>query len=221
MGKQFPDRRAAGRVKAPILRGTFFAFLRQGHTLVELAVALAVVAILAGIGWTTFQDRITTYRMFRIARMLSADLTTARALALDTNREVRIHFVEADTALDPADAQHGAWDVQVGNRNSGSTQWDTLPVDVGGVSNEEDGERSLEPGGNEAAQGISLAQWTLADDAIVFTPRGWLANDASDFVDGQITLEIVNKRALGAGNDQRVRIQVARSGFVRMEPVNQ
>lgn len=196
--------------------------MRRGHTLVELAVALAVVAVLAAIGWGVFQERITTYRMFRVARMLSSDLTTARSLALDTNREVRIHFVEADTALDPADAQHGAWDVQVGNRNSGSTQWDTLPVDIDGEVDVGQGERSLEPDGNQESPWISLADWgSLSDDAIVFSPRGWLANDASDFVDGQITVEIVNKRALRDGNDQRVRLSVARSGFIRMEPVNQ
>lgn len=222
MGKQFPDRGAPARAKEPIVAGTFFAYRRSGHTLLELAIALSVVAILVAIGWGLLQNRITTYRMFHVARMLNADLTTARALALDTNREVRIHLVEADAALDPDDAQHGAWDVQVGNRGSGSDQWDTLPVDEDGVVDVSQGERSLEPGGNDEARYISLAQWgSLDDDAIVFTPRGWLGNRTGDFVDGEIVLEIVNKRALQEGRDERVRLRVARSGFVRMEPISE
>ncbi len=169
-----------------------------------------------------FRSRITSYRMFHVARMMHSDLTTARALALDTNREVRVHFVEADLALDPADAQHGAWDIQVGNRGSGSTEWDTLPVDRDGVVDVSQGERSIEEGGAHDADDISLADWgPLADDAVVFTPRGWLGNRSSDFVDGVIAVEIVNKRAMVDGLNERVRLTVARSGFVRMEPIRE
>ncbi len=220
MGKEFPDPGQRQRRKYPISTGTILASSRAGHTLAELAVALAVVAVLVGMGWGMFRTRITSYRMFHVARMMHSDLTTARALALDTNREVRIHFVEADLALDPSDAQHGAWDIQVGNRGSGSTEWDTLPLDEDGVVDVSQGERSLEEGGSNEADDISLADWgSLDDDAVVFTPRGWLGNRNADFVDGFVAVEIVNKRALAEGLNERVRLTVARSGFVRMEPI--
>ncbi len=196
--------------------------MQRGHTLLELAIALAVVAILSGIGIGVFQDRVTTYRMFSVARMLQSDLVTLRALAIDTNRETRVHFIEADLAMDAEDAQHGAWDLQVGNRASNSTQWDTLPIDEGGVVDVGEGERSLETGGNNEAKWISLATWgTLDDDAIVFTPRGWLGNPATDYIDGMISVQIVNKRALLNGQDEHVALSVARTGMVRMQAVAQ
>lgn len=222
MGKEFPDRNAESRTKRHNCCGTFLAVQRQGHTLLELAIALAVVAILAGIGIGVFQDRVTTYRMFSVARMLQSDLVTLRALAIDTNRETRVHFVEADLAMDAEDAQHGAWDLQVGNRASNSTQWDTLPIDEDGVVDVSEGERSLETGGHNEAKWISLATWgTLEDDAIVFTPRGWLGNPATDYVDGMISVQVVNKRALLNGQDEHVALSVARTGMVRMQAVAQ
>jgi len=51
----------------------------------------------------------------------------------------------------------------------------------------------------------------------VFTPRGWLANDSSDYNAGYIDLEVVNKRALLRGVDERARLRIARSGFIRLE----
>lgn len=219
LGKQFPDPKAENRSNRRFHRGTFFAYTRRAHSLVELAIAVAVVAVLAGIGWGVFQDRFTTYRMLDVARMLQTDLTTLRALAIDTNREARVHFVEADLAMDPDDAQHGAWELQVGNRSSGSTEWDTLPLDTDGVVDVSEGERSLEPGGANEARFVSLADWgTLEDDAISFTPRGWLGNAAGDYTSGEILLKIVNKRSLAAGGNEHVTLRIARSGFVRSEP---
>jgi len=221
VGKEFPDRPLHNRAKPRFRRGTILAFRRRAHSLVELAIAVAVVAVLAGIGWGVFQDRFTTYRMLDVARMLQSDLVTLRALAIDTNREARVHFLTADTAMDADDTQHGSWELQVGNRSSGSTEWDTLPIDADGAVDVSEGERSLEMGGANEAKEVSLAPWaTLDDDAITFTPRGWLANGAGDYVAGEIELKIVNKRALRNGKDEHVVLRVARSGFVRMEPVS-
>jgi prepilin-type N-terminal cleavage/methylation domain-containing protein len=205
-------------VDPPFSEGTNLAFLRRGSTLVELAVALAVVAIVAAIGWGMLKDRIATQRMFHVTRMISSDLATLRTLAVDSNRQTRLLLVEGDSLLDPSDAQHGAWLLQIGNRSQGSTVWDTLPEDLDGVVDESQGERSIEPGGNDEAPGVSLAAWDdLEDDAIVFTPRGWLDNDAGDFTGGYISLEVVNKRALLRGTSERARIRIARSGFIRVE----
>jgi Tfp pilus assembly protein FimT len=219
LGKDFPDRGRLERGKAPSSRGTFFA-TERAHTLVEIAVALCVVGILAGIGWGVFQDRVSTYRMLAVARMLHSDLHTMRALAIDTNREARIHFLSADAAMDPEDVGHGAWDLQLGNRGSGSTQWDTLPADKDGVIDVSQGERSLEVDGSHESRWVSLAEWgTLEDDSITFTPRGWIGNPGSDFVSGEIELKVVNKRALLERGEEAVVLTVNRSGLVRMQAV--
>lgn len=150
--------------------------------------------------------------------MLYNDIVTLRTLAVDSNRETRLLLVEGDVALDPGDAQHGAWRLQIGDKSSGSTEWDTLPADVDGVFDESEGIRSLEPDGEQESVGVSLAAWSgLDDDAIVFTPRGWVGNPADNFDGGYITLSIVNKRALADGVDERATIKLARSGFCRLE----
>jgi hypothetical protein len=124
--------------------------------------------------------------------------------------------------MDPEDMQHGSWELQIGNRGSGSTQWDTLPPDKGGVVDVSQGERSLEEGGANEARWVSLAEWgSLEDDAITFTPRGWVSNAKGDFVDGEIRLSIVNKRALSAGADEAMELAVARSGLVRLRQVTE
>lgn len=219
LGKLFLDRGGKDRSNAGKCSGTFFAS-KVGHTLVEIAIALSVVAILAGIGWGVFQDRISTYRMLHVARMLHSDLVLVRSLAIDTNREARIHFLSADSAMDPDDVAHGSWDLQIGNRGSGSTQWDTLPADVDGVVDVSQGERSLEEGGSNESRWVSLAEWgTLEDDSITFTPRGWIANQGADFVSGVIELKVVNKRALLERGDEYVVLTVSRSGLARMRTV--
>lgn len=220
LGNLFPDRRRADRRNAHKCSGTNFAS-REGHTLVEIAIALCVIGVLAGIGWGVFQDRISTYRMLHVARMLHSDLVLIRSLAIDTNREARIHFLTADTAMDPEDVGHGSWDLQIGNRGSGSTQWDTLPADVGGVVDVSQGERSLEAEGANESRWVSLAEWgVLEDDSITFTPRGWIANQGADFVNGEIELKVVNKRALIERGDESVVLSVSRSGLARMRTVN-
>ena len=218
LGKDFPVQGPGGTEGVRFSTGTNFARMRRAHTLVELAVALAIVSVVASIGWGVLDDRIATQRMLGVARMMSGDLAMLRTTAIDHDRETRIVFIEADHDLDPEDAQHGAWRLQVGNKATGSDEWDTLPADVGGVVDESEGVRSLEVGGENEAKGISLADWTnLDDDAIVFTPRGWVGNPSDNFTNGYITLQVVNKRTLGGTGEQRATLRIARSGLVRVE----
>jgi type II secretory pathway pseudopilin PulG len=189
---------------------------------VELVVAIAIIGILAGMGWSTIQPEVDRFRMMKAARMLHADLQSLRATAIATNRETRIVFTVADDALDPADVQVGEWLLQAGDRSTASVEWDTLPIDDGTDSSE--GERSLSPGGADETPHVSLARWptllgpgTDNADAIVFSPRGWVANPAGDFADGYVALRIVNKRALGRGADESVTLRVSRGGLTRLE----
>ncbi len=156
--------------------------------------------------------------MIGVSKMLYNDIVTLRTLAIDSNRETRLLLVEGDAELDPSDAQHGAWRLQIGDKSSGSSEWDTLPADIDGVVSESEGIRSLERDGENETPGVSLAMWSeLEDDSIVLTPRGWVGNPADDFENGYITLSVVNKRALADGVDERASLRIARTGFVRLE----
>lgn len=208
-----------------ILAAPSFARLRSGHTLLEIAIALAIVGVLAAMGMSAFREQVARYRLFQTARQLHSDLLYLKAEAIASNREMRLLLVEADVAMAPGDDQAGAWYLQAGNRGTASSEWDTLPIDEDGTDDSR-GVRDLGPTGNHRAGGISLAQWSpLAGpgstgdnaNAIVFSPRGFVANPPTDFVDGYIALELVNKYSLAAGGDEHVTIRLSRGGFARME----
>ncbi|MFN7147807.1 MAG: Tfp pilus assembly protein FimT/FimU, partial [Myxococcota bacterium] len=115
VGRIFPL--PIGKIRCCALdrRGTDLANWRSGHTLVELAVAIAVVGVLAAMGWWSVQDEVDRFRMMKAARLLQSDLQALRALAIASNRETRIVFTAADAALDPNADQVGAWLLQAGN----------------------------------------------------------------------------------------------------------
>lgn len=199
---------------------------RSGHTLLEIAIALAIVSIVAGLAVASGRRMISRYHLMKAARTLHADIQSLKVQAIASNREMRLVFVAADSVMDPWEPQSGAWRLQAGNRSQGSTRWDTLPIDDGTDIDDSEGDRDLSDGGREEAGGISLAPWPTLEgpgptgtnaDAIVFSPRGFVANPPTDFIDGYIDLELVNKRSLGEGGDERVHIKLTRGGLARLE----
>jgi prepilin-type N-terminal cleavage/methylation domain-containing protein len=196
---------------------------RSGHTLLELTVAIAIVGIVAGIGWTAIQNEVDRFRMMKAARLLQSDLQSLRALAITTNRETRIHFIAADAALSVDEDQVGEWTLQAGNRSTNSTVWDTLPIDDDNADGSQ-GERSLSVGGLDETPHVSLAPWpalvgpgTDNADAIVFSPRGWVSNPATDFADGYVALRIVDKRGQARGEAGEAVVRLSRGGLSRLE----
>lgn len=183
-----------------------------------------IVSVLVALGYTTSRGQVTQFRLMQSARLLHSDIQGLRSMAIATNRQTRLVLLEADAALDPYEAQQGEWLCQVGNRSSASTEWDTLPINKGEVVDDTQGERSLAEDGANESKGISLAPWppltgpgTGNADAIVFSPRGWVDNPASDFTDGYIVLELVNKLGVDDGGDKRVAVRLSRGGLVRLE----
>ena len=87
------------------------------------------------------------------------------------------------------------------------------------------GQVDLSGQGADGISGVSLKPWGQLSgpgsrnlDSIVFSPRGYVINPATDFdSDGYITLTLINKQATAYGLDDSVDIRIARSGMVRME----
>lgn len=195
----------------------------SGFTLVELAVVLSLICVLAAIGYGAVGDLIPRFKLVRAARQLEGDISTLRNLAIARSTETRLLLVAADgDSQDPDAPAVGQWTLQVGNRPIGSTRWDTLPADAeldGTDDDRSEGQVNIDQLGTS---GVSLAPWPAIAgpgganaDAIVFSGRGWVANPPSDFgTEGVISLTLVNKRALYDNVDDSISLRIARSGRV-------
>jgi prepilin-type N-terminal cleavage/methylation domain-containing protein len=148
------------------------------------------------------------------------------ALGVSASRELVPRFKTRQAAYQMART------LQVGNRASGSTVWDTIPFESGATDDlTEMGTVDLSKGHNHYLKGVSLDNWGTIigpgsgnSDAIVFGPRGMVMNPPSDFDNngngnGNIELTFVNKpSAEDNGEGERYVVRVYRSGMVRVDP---
>jgi prepilin-type N-terminal cleavage/methylation domain-containing protein len=199
---------------------------RAAFTLVELAVVLAIIAVTAAVGWGTLRADLPRFRMIQAARMLRSDLEQLRALSTATNRETRLLLVSSPGSCAGTDSG-GSWALQIGDRDSRSTRWEYLPEDAGTDGSDDDSSQGLVdlgPGGNRAADGVCLRQWPSLSgpnsgnqDAIVYSPRGWVNNPGQDFSGrGYVELSLVNVQSAPGVVDE-ITVLVARSGNTRLE----
>jgi len=192
---------------------------RAGVSMIELAVVLAIIGIFAGLAGSMMNELIPSWRTRRAARMFSADVIRARHLAIAENVEYRIRLSAFDTDLDGTSGNIGTWYLERGNLESGSTSWDILPVDLDGSGTlTGEGTVDISEGGEDELRDVSLEEWGAPDGAIVFSPRGWLTNEASDFDTlGYINVTFVNKAARQRGGTDEWTALVSRGGLVRLQ----
>jgi len=195
---------------------------RRAFTLVEVLFVLVVVSVVAAIGFGSVRDKLPRYRMVKTGKDLRQNIAELQNTAIETGLETRLLLVDADpNHLDPASRNVGHWKLQIGDRAANSTRWDTFPADaaedgtddLGGLGHVDIGQ-----GGEDEAAGVSLVPWSgITDDAIVFSPRGFVRNGDEDFgADGYMRLTLINKRALSDDVEDTVVLNIARSGGVSM-----
>jgi len=201
----------------------------SGFTLIEVAAVLALIAVLAALGYQNLHKMMPRYRMMQTAKDLRADLMGLRMSAIQNNRQTRLLLVDSDSTWEtPGSPNVGHWKLQLGNKSLRSNSWDTFPQDAdedGTDDATQKGTIEISKGGQDEVRSVSLAPWQVLlgpglnnADAIVFGPRGHVINPAADFgVDGTITLTLVNKEALLDGREDTVSLKIARTGLVRMQ----
>ncbi len=168
-----------------------------GFTLMELAITLALVVIIAAIAFPNVSHFIARYRLNRAAERLASHVTLCRTTAISSNRECAIQFTAADPNPSSGDWHDnvGAYRVLLGDASSGSTSWTAASLGPGS-----DGIVDLSQGSGEI-EGVSIETWgTLAGaangslpDAMIFGCRGHMNNAASDFVDTYLRVVFRNK----------------------------
>lgn len=196
---------------------------RSGVTLLEIAIVIAIIGILAAIAGTMLTETLPSWRTRRAAREFSATLNQCRQLAIAQGVEYRVRMGTADGDLGGSGGSVGTYFIERGNLGANSTSWDILPWDADGSdANSGEGSIDISEGALNGLRGVSLAPWNpiagVDGDDIVFSPRGWLVNPVSDFnADGYVEITFVNKSARRRGEADEWTVMVSRGGLVRME----
>lgn len=193
----------------------------SGVTLIELAVVIALVGVLAMIAVPNLGKMLPQYRLNRTVRELSDHVQTARLLAVSQNRQYRICMITKDAAPTTGDlrSNKGRYLIQAGDLSSNSSVWDTLPIGTGSAEGDIAYDFTSSKG---YYSGVSISGWTTLGgsgtgntDCIVFSPRGWIENPSDDFSNaGYIHIYFRNKAA-NPTNDSRT-VLISRGGMTRI-----
>lgn len=208
---------------------------RRGVTLVEIAIVVAIIGILAAIGAGMLSELIPSWRTRRAALDFAAAVEQARSMAIADNVQYRVHITDTDADPTSGSDNVGTYWVQKGDDAQSTTAWDTLPVDMSGtdtltgegyVNLARDQEDSL-PWVSLKTPDSALAGVGTWTDSIVLNPRGQLDNPAADFAcdangdgsaDGYICVTFVNKkRAVASGVEDKWVVLISRAGMARVQ----
>ena len=135
---------------------------RSGFTLIEVAIVVALIGVLAAIGYGSTRDQMPRYRLIRAAKGLKSDLVNLKNLAVLTNRETRMLMISSPGDCGDIEAYGGEWHLQAGDRSRSSSRWEFLPIDteVEGEDEEQgEGRVSLNKGGNQQQRDVCLEPW--------------------------------------------------------------
>ena len=178
--------------------------------------ALAIIAVLAVMAVGDLSSMMGRYRLNAAAQDLAKRVVTARMQAIGDNRDVALVLVDSDAGYENGQSRNnvGRWEIHVDDPEQPGLQF-TQAVN--------DSVYDLNAGPN-AHRGISIEPWAPINgptgyslpDHIVFSPRGWLLNDAADFDGGVIRIVLRNKAAPFV--EQRV-VRIDRAGNARIAAV--
>lgn len=194
---------------------------RGGFSLVELAIAVAIFSILAVLSVALMENFVPAWRTRGAALRFAADLNRIRIAAIKDGVQYRLSVTDYDHAITDANVDSvGAWQLAAGNKASGSTTWDVLPVELNAKTGDGEGTIVISKGGTNELPWVSIEEPTVT--SVTFSPRGWVDNAATDFTDdgGYITYTFVNKRVAIEGGTENWVVKISRGGIVRVEATN-
>jgi len=199
----------------------------SGFTLIELAIVLSIVAILAIMAMPSLNAMMPRFRLNRTVKEFVDNVQLMRLMAISQNREFRVCLdlasVDGDVTNDNIRSNSGKYTLEGGDQSSGSETWDILPMADGGDDASDEGTFVLTwSANNRTYAGVSITGWTSMTgpntgntNCIVFSPRGWISNPAADFsTNGYMRVYFRNKAA-NPENDSR-SVLISRGGLARI-----
>ena len=204
---------------------------RKGFTLLEVMFTVSIIGVLSGLAIWQASSMMPHMRTKAAAQEFAKNVDLSRMLALRTNRETRICLEEFDSSLSNlATDNAGKYTMSIGDKNLQSATWDVLPEDTFSDSTDDDksmGTVDLAPGSQQHLRFVSIDDWGEGDiagphygndDCIVFSPRGFVLNPATDFNEyGYIEVVFVNKVARKNSEEDDFIVMVGRAGMQRMD----
>ncbi len=156
----------------------------SGFTLVELMVAVAVLAILLTIGIPAFQSTLDKRRLTGAVEQLYSDLQYARSEAIRQNKDVTVYFTGTST-----------WCYGMDDDTSSPCNCSSAPDNctVGNV-------RKVVPGTD--FRNVTLSNNTFASGNVAFDPRRGTANQGT----ASLTSAAIGTVGVIVSNPGRVRI---------------
>jgi Tfp pilus assembly protein FimT len=192
-------------------------------------IVVAIVLILTAWGIFMSRDMLPRYRTRDAAMSFASHVELCQNLAVRSNKECSILLVDYDDSMTDLEDNTGEYWVGLGNKSLNSTTWDYLPVDtVSDTTDDASVEGQINIGDVDSehySRRVGLEEWeTIAgpgagnEDRIVFSPRGFLTNPATDFTDdGVIVITFVNKVVRANGQVEDFTVSISRAGMARVD----
>lgn len=214
----------------PRLRRSGRAQRRQGFSLIEVMMVIAIIGVLTAIGYGLAQDLIPQYRTRQAAMEFSNAVSNCRNLAVQSGQRCRVQLLVADPDLDDLSNNIGRYQVDV--EMGPGLGWDVLPMDSEADNTDDDQSAGLVDLDRSAVNGlrhVAIADWGSIvgpgsgnADSLVFDTRGFLLNPDDDFAadgssDGQISITFVNKVAEAKGSPDRWSVRINRAGLTQLD----
>ena len=194
---------------------------RHGFSLLELAITVGIVMIVATLAVPSLSRYIGRYRLNTATHRLAEHIMLCRSMAISSNREYAIQFLEVDGDLEGNDWRDniGSYRFMRGDRPRGSTSWEAVSLDVADA----EGRIDLREGPGDVT-GISLEDWTALigpaqsslPDALVFGAHGFSTNAPGDFDDLYVRVVLRNKASGDIGERRAVLADQGGNTYVVM-----
>ena len=192
-------------------------------------IVVAIISILTAMGMYTSRNLLPRYRTRDAAMTFASHVELCKSIAVRANKECSILMVDFDSSLTDLDANEGVYWIGIGNKSLNSDSWDYLPIDTVNDSVDEASQEGVidigDSEGSHYARRVGLKEWSAISgpgsdnaDRIVFSPRGFVRNPASDFSDeGYIDITFVNKVVRTEGMVEDFTVSISRAGMARVD----